>query len=110
MVHGRGNHDNAIFDQLRQIVARLDAVETTQRRGAHLDDVIDNEVVPPNHNPELEEDQDEASFLRVLSRENSKPVVEVVPYDRKLDTNVVLDWIFDMEKLFEYEKILIIGW
>ena len=25
-------------------------------------------------------------------------------YDRKLDTNVVLDWIFDMEKFFEYEN------
>ena len=28
------------------------------------------------------------------------------PYDGKLDTNVVLDWIFDMEKLFEYENTL----
>lgn len=29
MVHGRGNNfDNVILDQLRQIVARLDVVET----------------------------------------------------------------------------------
>ena len=40
----------------------------------------------------------------MLSRKNSKPVVEVVRYDGKLDTNVVLDWILDMEKLFEYEN------
>ena len=40
----------------------------------------------------------------MLSRENSKPTVEVVPYDGKLDTNVVLDWISDMEKFFEYEN------
>ena len=38
-----------------------------------------------------EEDQDEERLLRVLSRENSKPIVKVVPYDGKLDTNVVLD-------------------
>ena len=40
----------------------------------------------------------------MLSRKNSKPIVEVVPYDGKLDTNFVLDWISDMEKLFEYEN------
>ena len=105
MVRGRGNNvDNAILDQLRKNAARLDVVETTQRRGAHLEDVSDDEVAAPNHNPKPEEDQDEERLLRVLSRENSKPVVEVLPYDRKLDTNVVLDWISDMEKFFEYEN------
>ena len=100
MVRGRGNNvDNAILDQLRQIAARLDVVETSQRRGAHLDDVSDDEAVAPNPNLELEEDQDEARLLRVLSRLNSKISVEVVPYDVKLDTNTILDWIFDMEKL-----------
>ena len=105
MVHERGNNvDNAILDQLRQIAARLDAVEIAQRRGAHLDDVSDDEAVAPNSNPEPEEDQDEARLLRVFSRANSKPAVEVVPYDGKFDTNAVLDWISDMEKFFEYEN------
>ena len=66
-------------------------MEISQRIGAHLDDVRDAEEVPPNHYPKLKEDQDEARLLRVLSRENSKSIVEVVPYDGKLDTNVVLD-------------------
>ena len=67
MVRGRGNNvDNAILDQLRQIAARLDAVETAQRRGAHLDDVSDDQTVAPNPNPKPEEDQDEARSLRVL--------------------------------------------
>lgn len=105
MVRGRGNNvDNAILDQLRQIAARLDAMEIAQTRRAHLDDVCDDEAVAPNPNPELEEDQDEARLLRVLSRENSKPTVEFVPYDGKLDTNAVLDWISNMEKFFEYEN------
>ena len=53
MVHGRGNNvDNAILDQLRQIAARLDVMETTQRRGSHLDDVSYDEAVAPNHNLE----------------------------------------------------------
>ena len=66
-------------------------MEITQRRGAHLDDVSDDEAVAPYHIPKLEEDQDEERLLRVLSTKNSKPIVEVVPYDGKLDTNVVLD-------------------
>ena len=47
------------MDQLREITARLDAMETTQRRGAHLYDVSDDEATTPNHNLEPEEDQDE---------------------------------------------------
>ncbi len=104
MVHGRGNDDNAILDQLRQIATRLDAMETTQRRGAHLDDVSDDEVATPNHNPKPKEYQDEERLLRVLYRENSKLAIEDAPYDGKLDIDVVLDWILDMEKLFEYEN------
>ena len=64
MVRGRGNNvDNAILDQLRQIAARLDVVETAQRRGARLEDVSDDEVAAPNHNPEPEKDQDEEILL-----------------------------------------------
>ena len=59
MVHGRGNNDNAILDQLRQISARLDVVEIAQRRGEHLDDISDDEEAAPNNNPEPKEDQDE---------------------------------------------------
>ena len=40
----------------------------------------------------------------MLFREYSKSTIEFVPYDGKLDTNVVLDWIFDMENFFEYEN------
>lgn len=42
--------------------------------------------------------------MRVLSRENSKPTVEVVPYDGKLDINSMLDWISNIEKYFVYEN------
>ena len=97
MVRGRGNNvDNAILDQLRQIAARLDAMEIAQRRGAHLKDVSDDEVATPNHNPKLKEDPDEERLLRVLSRAHSKHTMEVVPYEGKLDNNVFYDWIYDM--------------
>lgn len=70
-----------MLDAFKQIIARLDAMEIVQRRGAHLEDVSDDEVVAPNPNPKLEEDQDEERLLRVLSRAHSKIVAKVVPYD-----------------------------
>ena len=100
MVRGR-NVDNAIIDTLRQIVAILDVMETTQSRHAHLDDVGDDEANVPNTN-----DQDEARLSRVFYRANAKPIVEVVPYDGKVDINVVLDWISNIEKFFDYENNL----
>ena len=63
MVRGRGNINNAILDQLRQIIGKLDGLEISQRRGAHLDDVSDDKVAAPNHNQEPEEDQDEERLL-----------------------------------------------
>ena len=70
----------------------------------HLDDISDDKVVERNPNLEPKEDQDEERLLKFLSRAHSKLVVEIFPYDGKLDTNVVLDWISNMEKLFEYEN------
>ena len=105
MVWGR-NVDNAIIDTLRQIVAILDVAKTAQRRWSHLDYVSDGEANILNPNPKLKEDQDEARLLRVLSRANANLAIEVTPYDGKLDINVVLDWIFDIEKFFDYENIL----
>ena len=81
-------------------------MEIAQRRGAHLDDVSYDEGVTPNPNLEPKEYQDEKRLLRVLTRAHSKPIVEVVPYNGKSDANVVLDWISDMEKLFEFESTL----
>ena len=92
------------MDQLRQIVARLDVVEIPQRRGLHLDYVSDDEVVAPKPNLEPEEDWDEVRLLRVLTRDNAKPIVEVTPYDGKLDINAMLDWISNIGKFFDYEN------
>lgn len=104
MVQRRGNGDNVIMDMLRQIIARLKAVERAQGRGVHLEDVSDDEEVAPNMNPKPKVERDEERILRVLSRKNSKPVVEVSCYDGRLETNVVLDWISKINKFFEYEN------
>ena len=55
----------------------------------HLEDVSDDEEVVPNPNPEPEVEQYEERLLAVLSRENSKPVVEVACYNGMLETNTM---------------------
>ena len=40
----------------------------------------------------------------MLTRANANPTIEVTPYDGKLDINVMLDWISDIEKFFDYEN------
>ena len=61
----------AILDTLRQIATRLGVVEITHRRGAHLDDISDDDTITKNPNPEPIEDQDEARLLRVMTRANA---------------------------------------
>lgn len=104
MVQGRGDADNSIMDMLRQITKRLEGIEIVQKRGVHLDDVSDDEEVVPNPNPEPEIKQDEDRLPKVFSRENSRPTIEVSFYNGRLETNVVLDWISEIDKFFEYES------
>ena len=42
--------------------------------------------------------------MRALSRAHAEPIVQVFPYDGKLDTKIMLDWSSDMEKFFEFES------
>ncbi len=62
MVQGRGTNWIVVMDMLRQIVAKLEAMKTTQRRVSHLD-VSDDEAIVPNPNLEPKEDQDEKRLL-----------------------------------------------
>ena len=64
----------------------------------HHDGSDDEVVVAPTLEPKVEDEEER--ILRVLFRENSKPIIEVSSYDGKLDTNALLDWISKMEKFF----------
>lgn len=52
MVCGRGNTNNTMLGAFRQIIARLDAMETTQRREARLEYVSDGKAIAPKPNLE----------------------------------------------------------
>lgn len=93
------------MDILRQISARLESSEITQRRGVHLDDVSDEEeLVAPN--PKLEEEKDDERIFRALFREKFRPYFKLPSYCGKLDSDCLLDWISEIKKYFDYESIL----
>lgn len=82
----------------RQIVARLEAIEIIRRRGLHLEDVRDEgEAKTPK--PKPKEEQDEERLFKALARENSRPTFELSTYNRKLDIDALLDWIFEIETI-----------
>ena len=98
MVYGRGNTNNAIMDMLRYIAARLEAIEKLKRRGVHLEYVSDEKEETPNPKPKFEVEKYKESNLRFLSRVNARPTIEVSCYDGILETNFVMDWIYEMDK------------
>ena len=62
------------MDTVRQITARLEAIETAQRRGRPIEDVSGEEteeVVAGNVAPVL--DQGDERCLRTLTRPNARP-------------------------------------
>ena len=42
----------------------------------------------------------------MLTKENQNLGTKVICYDGKMDINVVLDWLSDIEKFFDYENTL----
>lgn len=85
----------------------MEAVETAQRRGRHLEDVSDDEVEEEQVNAELAPvmDQGEERFLKALTNLKSTPHFNPPDYSGKLDSDELVDWITKMEKYFEYENI-----
>eukprot|EP00253_Pinus_taeda_P007293 PITA_07293 len=87
---------------MQQMQARLEAVE--MERDADVGDVSE----PKAGVAEDEEPIDvtpEMRFFRSVLRSTSKPRLEVSIYTGSLSPEELIDWINNMEKLFDYEEI-----
>lgn len=91
-VHGNANP--TMMEMLRGIVAQLEVVETSQRRGQHVEDVsedLEEEVAGEQVENLQVNDPDEERFIKPLSRVNSRSHFSPPDYDGKLDSNELLD-------------------
>jgi hypothetical protein len=96
-IHGRRNEATSC--------ARLDAMETTQRREPDVGDISEAESEEMEVEGAAEEDTAEECLLKVVARMGAREKMEIPMYEGNLDVEELLDWIRALDKYFDYEDI-----
>jgi hypothetical protein len=94
--------------QIRDLRARLEDMETTQRRGADAEEFSDPEIEEEARQAEEEVSAEDASterLIRAISRMSSKTKMDILTYEGSLNAEELLDWIRAMDTYFDYEDI-----
>jgi hypothetical protein len=95
----------AMEQEMRQLRARLDAMETTQRREPDVGDISEAESEEMEVEGVAGEEVAEECLLRVVVKMGAREKIEVPMYEGNLDVEELLDWIRDLDKYFDYEEI-----
>lgn len=90
-------------EEIRILIARLEAVEAGRRRDLEVGDDNEEEAILTTDG--LDEEGPEMRLLRLVLLVSSKPKPEIPNYDGTLSTEVLLDWISVLDKYFECEEI-----
>ncbi len=104
--HGRGARrleEGGLREEIRILVARLEAMEVGRRRDPEIGDESEQELEAAADGPEGESTK--MRLLRSVLVASSKPKLELPTYDNSLFIEVLLDWISEMDKYFECEEI-----
>lgn len=96
--------DEGLREQLRILTARLEAIEGGRRRDLELGDDSEDEAATATDGSE--EEAPELRLLRSVLLASSKPKPEIPNYDGSLSTDVLLDWVSELDKYFESEEII----
>jgi hypothetical protein len=93
--------------QMRYLQARLEELETTQRRRAGAGDLRDYEVEEEARHAEevTAEDASTEWLIKAISRMSSKTEMDIPVYEGSLDVEELLDWIRALDNYFDYEDI-----
>jgi len=104
--HGRGAQrieEEGLREEIRIFTAYLVAVEVWRRRDPEVGDDSEKEVVAATD--ESNEEGPGMRLLRSVLLASSKPKREIPNYDGNLSTEVLLDWISELDKYFECEEV-----
>jgi hypothetical protein len=93
--------------QMRDLRARLEEMETAQRRGVGAGDLSDSEVEEEaGHEEEVTtEDASMERLIKAIARMSSKTKMDIPAYEGSLDAEELLDWIRALDTYFDYEDI-----
>jgi hypothetical protein len=99
--------DPAVEREMRELRARLDAMETTQRRTVDTGDIseADSENEAGHGEEVTVEDVVDERLFRVVARIGAREKMEIPMYEGNLDVEELLDWIRALDKYFDYEDV-----
>jgi hypothetical protein len=100
--------DPAVEREMRELRARLDSMETAQRRTVNAGDISEveseNEVGNEGEEVAIEDAVDEHLF-RVVARIGAREKMDIPLYEENLDVEKILDWIRAQDKYFDYKDV-----
>jgi hypothetical protein len=100
--------DPAVEREMRELHARIDAMETTQRCTVYAGDISEaeseNEARNKGEEVAVEDAADECLF-RVVGRIGAREKMDIPVYEDNLDVEELLDWIRALDKYFNYEDV-----
>jgi hypothetical protein len=100
--------DLAVEREMCELCARLDAMETTQRRTVDAGDISEaeseNEAGHEGEEVTVEDAADERLF-RAVARIGARAKMDITVYEGNLDVEELLDWIRALDKYFDYEDV-----
>lgn len=93
-----------LLEEIRRIETTLEALEVNSQWDPIGGDISENNEEQEEER-EVEEDHVEVRLLKYLIGSSMRSKPKMPKYQGGLDVNELLDWINDMDKLFDYDKI-----
>jgi hypothetical protein len=100
---GRQMTDPTIEREMRDLRARLEDMETSQRRTASAGDLSDSESkFEAEHEEEVAaEDASNECLIRAIARMGARAKMDIPFYKGNLDVEELLDWIRALDTYFD---------
>jgi hypothetical protein len=95
----------AMETYMRELRARMDAMETTKRRASDAGDINDAENEEVEVDKVIVKDVEEERLLKEVVKLGARANIDVPMYEGNLNTEEFLDWIQEMDKYFNYENV-----
>jgi hypothetical protein len=104
---GRKMTDPTMEREMRDLRARLEDMETAQRRTVNVGDLSDSESeIEAEHEEEAAtEDAANECLIRAIARMGAREKMDIPVYEGNLDAKEILDWIRALDTYFDYEDV-----
>jgi hypothetical protein len=103
---GRQMTDLVMEREMHDLRARLEDMETVQRRTVNVGDLSDSKSEDELECEEVvAEDASNERLIRAIARMGTKVKMDIPVYEGNLDAEEILDWIRALDTYFDYEDV-----